>query len=119
MFIKASNVHRVLGGFAPFLRVFQAFNSDNFEKVRNPQGMLRSIVYACCAAGIIINWTIFFIMLTWNILENGFGMKKFVLAGPLIATISQMCLTFIAMMRRNRTISQAIDQLQEVIDERK
>lgn len=113
------NEIHVLNAFTPFLRLLQAYNSDNFHHNNRPR-IRQSIYYAIAATIIIFFVPIYGLLTLWDALDSGAGnvMKKIVTALPLLLTGLQVEFTYIALMVRNRSICETVDRLQNVIKRR-
>lgn len=108
---------RVLSGFVPFLRLLNAYVSDNFRQ-SGWRRILESIFYAMCASVMITSLPFVGCSIVWLLIENDMEWIKCVVAVPLLFSLVQMVLTCVAMMIKNRSINVMIDQLQRVVDAR-
>lgn len=106
----------VLSKLKPYLRLIKAYNIENFSHT-NWQCLLRSVCNAFGATLIIISMPMFIILGTWYLIENDADLKKFVVALPLLISLLMMTLIFIALMVKNRVITEIIDRLQRTVDQ--
>lgn len=111
----------VLSAFRPFLRILNAFNSDSFHSDNNKNSwFIRSSVF-CAFGAILIGAAIFnyFVLIAWYLFENGANLEKCMIAVPILVTLLQLELTFIALVGKNTIITETIEQLHGVINQRK
>lgn len=110
----------VLNEFGPYLRLIQAYNIKNFHfSFANWRCILHSVSYAFGATVIHISLPIYFISAIWYLIESGADLRKFVAGFPILISLLQMEVTCVALMMKNRTVNETINQLQRVIDQRK
>lgn len=108
---------RVLVEYDPYLRLLAAFNRGQFHH-SNRRDFLRSVLCAFVAIMFLIIIPLYIILIAWFVIENGVEWKKCAVAIPLVAAVLQMSITFIVMIIRNHAVSDVIDGLQQVIDQR-
>lgn len=108
---------RVFDAFVPFLRLLTAYNRDNFIG-GNWRSNLRSVLWTFGVTVIMSMLFTCIVLIAWYLLENKVNLIKFSVAIPILATASQLELTFFAMLLKNHTITETIDQLQKVVDQR-
>lgn len=109
---------RVLSEFRPFLRFLEAYNS-NISPKNDWRHILHSVIYTFLTTVISLLIVVYFVLTVWYLIETNANLKMFAVAVPMMATFVQIELTFIAMIIKNRTITDTINQLQRVIDQRK
>lgn len=113
------NIH-VLNGFKPFLRLLKAFNSDIlFHYNSNWRLALHSAKYAFYSTMILISSVNLILFGCWYLLETGAMLETIVVSLPLLMGLLQTTTSFIAMLIRNRIIIEAINRMQNVVDQRK
>lgn len=108
----------VLNAFGPFLRLLKAYNFENCHYCDSWRQTVRGILDALCLTSMIPQVPILVILGLWYLVENSADLKKIVASLPMLFSLLQMSLTFTAMIIKNRTISDTIDQVQSVVDER-
>lgn len=106
---------RVLSEYNPYLRLLSAYNPINNSDQRDRHYFVRNAFGA--TMNIFFLFT-FSLSISWHAFANGIDLKKFVVALPLVMSIVRMAVTFIALMLKNSIISETIDQLQRVVDQR-
>lgn len=116
--MRNSREIRVLNAFRPFLRLLTAFNRNHFRH-NNWRSIVRSVFYAFGAMVAVIANSAWIVLLAWYLFETEAELKKFVVAIPMLVTLLQIKLTFIALMMEHRTITETIDQLHRVINQSK
>lgn len=104
----------VLSTFRPFLHRIKAFNSEHFHQSTWHLG----VPYAICSIVMIFTLSSIVLLGVWNLIDIDAGFKKLVVALPLIITLFQLDVMFVALVMKNHVITGAIDRLQEVIDQR-
>lgn len=106
---------RVFNAFSPFLRLLNAYNKDNFHQERFTP---RSVCDAAGATMLIILIPTLIVLVVWFLIEVNANFKKFIVQLPLILSVLQMELTFLALMMKSRNITNTINRLQLIIDQR-
>lgn len=108
---------RVLKAFDPYLLIFKAYNSENFER-GDRKRLLQNV---CLVLGVTIVHGLLPIVVIvalgiWYIFDNDGAMKIVVVVIPPMLTTFQMLITFITLTAKNRAISETINRIQNVID---
>lgn len=107
----------ILERFKPYFNLLAAYNSEKFQ-YHAWREVTQNVLYAFASTAIIVaNWVLT-VLLAWYPFENDVDWRKCLIAVPLLATLLQFEMTFIAMVFKNRTIAEVIDQLQRAIDQR-
>ena len=109
---------RVLKEFRPYLRLFKAYNCDNF-RYREGRFIRRGVFDAFCTSFIITLLSSHIIFDIWYIVDHHTELKIVATLFPLSMTSLQKILSLIAMLVKNGTITELMDQLQRVVDHRK
>lgn len=110
-----SNKIRIFAEFIPYLRIINALDSANFGH-RDWRQNLRNVRYAFCALVVIVMLPVSIMLGVWFLIEHNADVNTCVVAFPLLTSILQMHLTFVALLMNRRTLSEAFDQLQRSID---
>lgn len=108
---------RVLVAFAPFLRLIKSYNLDNFHHC-NWRCNLASVKYAFITTTIIVSIPIFHVLGIWHLIENEADLSTISVSLPILTSFTQMELTLIALILKNRTIDETIKRIQQLVDER-
>lgn len=106
---------RVFNAFSPFLRLLNAYNKENFY---HDKFTSRSLCDVIGATLLIILIPMLIVLVLWFLIEVNANFKKFIVQLPLILSILQMELTFLALMMKSRNITNTINRLQLIIDQR-
>lgn len=106
---------RILNACQPFLRILQAYNLEIFRQ----NNWRSSIFYAILTSVLVQALPMLMILALWYLIEVKADLKHFAASLPLILTLLQVEMTFIAMIINNRAITKTIDQVQKVINQRK
>lgn len=109
---------RVLDKLSSYLRLLNAYNRDNFRD-SNWRSILQSGLYTFGATMIIIANFSWIVLVAWYLFETHAEWRTCVIAVPIMVTILQLELIFDAMMVKNHTITETIDQVQRLVDRRK
>lgn len=107
----------VLNEITPYFRLLTAFESDNFRQ-QNWRYTVWSVFYVFGASMIILLLPTMIALAIWYLIENDVELIAFVATLPLLVSILQLELTFIALIWKNRRIIETINQLQRLVDER-
>lgn len=109
----------VLHAFDPYLRILKAYNPEKFKQ-KNQFQILQSI---CLAFGVTILSAlipIWFGLAIWSLADKNTSiMRGIVVAVPLLFTIIQLFVQFVAFEVKNQNILETIDKLQATVDQRK
>lgn len=112
------NQKTVLNAFSPYFRVIDAYNSKHFQH----HDWRRLIFSGFCALRItsfVILLSTYIIFCAWYLLENDSDIIEILVSIPILASLLQMELTLVALVMENGTISETMDRLQRVVDQRK
>lgn len=115
--MKDVNKMSVLVEFRSYLRLLTAYDSVNFHQ-NNWRDNLFSVFYAFCTTLMIVCLAMFIALGIWHLVENGTDLDMFAASFPILMGVLEMEITFIALVWKNRTITETINRLQEVIDKR-
>lgn len=115
--MRVSNKIHVLSAFDAYLRLFSAYDCNNFRD-NNWQSISHYVCSVFCVTTIAILLPIFVSLSIWNLIENEENLEKIVVALPILLTFTQMEISFIVMIIKNRTTTATISQLQRVVDQR-
>lgn len=109
----------VLYHFRPYRNLLKPNYYENVKHC-NWRCVLRSIF------GIFFHATALYLSLPtmillgiWYLIESEADLKNIVVSLPLLISLLEIYMTFIAMTLKNHTISETLNQLQEVVDRRK
>lgn len=105
----------ILNACQPYLRILQAYNSDNFRK----NNWRSSVFYVLLASMLVVLLPMLAISAIWHLIEVEADLKHVAASLPLILTLLQVEMTFIAMIINNRAIAETFEQVQKVINQRK
>lgn len=108
----------ILNEFKPYFRIINAFNPEHFHG-RDWRALLFSGFFAFCLVLFVCLVPIYIILGSWYLLENESDLVEIAVTVPILATLLQMELTFVALIMENHTIIETMDRLQRVIDQRK
>lgn len=107
---------KVFKELKPYLRLITAFNHDNFHRCYwQCTQNVKSACCALCAILIIVAIPIPVILGIWKMFEIN-DLIKNIATIPLLATLLEMDLAFIALIFKSRIVIDMIDRLQKVID---
>lgn len=109
---------RVLKEFRPYIRLFEAYNCDHFLH-REWRSIRRGVFNAFCTSFMITAMSSHLSFDVWYFVDHRDDLKKVATLFPLSMSSLQMFLSFIAMLVKNGTITEMMDQLQLVVDQRK
>lgn len=118
---KMNKIHKIIvfDELKQFLRLIYAFDSDNFRH-SNWRDNCRSVFYAVYAVSVLgLLCIVGVVLIVWHLLENHFEWRKCVVGVPIMISILQLALIFIAMVMKNQVLATIIHQLQTLIDQRK
>lgn len=106
---------RVLSAIYPYLRMLQAYNTENF-KVNSTLMLWRSIGYACRIAAMTIWIPIVLVLSCWHFNGGALDLWQFSAAFPIFVSYVQAMLMLSILSLRNREIGRQLSRLQAVID---
>lgn len=109
---------RILGAFNPFLRLLNAQNFDNFRD-KNLRDILRGIFFAFTTSSMIFIMPFVVALNVWHFIEVRADFGKIAVAFPLLASVMQTEIICIVLTIKSRTVTNTINRLQEIIDQRK
>lgn len=105
----------ILNACQPYLCILQAYNIENFR-----QNNWRNCVFnALLTSMMVLLLPTLIILGIWYLIEAEADLKHVAAALPIMLTLLQVEITFIAMIINNRVITKTIDQAQKVINQRK
>lgn len=107
----------ILYEFRPYLRLLRAFHYQNFHH-SNWSDIVHSILDAVCLTLVILLAPIMIMLGLWYLIETNGDLTSTVESLPVLCSLTQMLLAFIAMIINNRAICETIEQLQNVINQR-
>lgn len=110
-------VFHVLKEYRPYLRILAAFNAGNFHAKRL-RPLIGNIRYAVCVAVMFVSMAALAILSYWHCMENESNVDILSDSLPVIMSLSQMLLTHVSLMLRNRLIHATVEHLQGIVDER-
>lgn len=110
-----SNEIRVLHTFVPFLRLLSAFKCSHFQ-YGDWMSILRSMFCAFCVMVMIVSIWIWIGLIIWYLVENEANLLQFAIAIPVSLSVLQLNLTFVDLLSKSHTLSEQINQLQQVIN---
>lgn len=108
----------VLNGFRVYLRFLNSFNRDNFRQ-NDRHDYLRSVVLALTTLMMFIIFPIHITFDIWGMFDNRANVKKAITVFPLIVSTLQLYLSSLVMLAKNRVITEIIQQIQSIIDQRR
>lgn len=116
--MDATKKTRVLQAFELYLNILKIFNVENFKQ-SNGEKTLKNIGFACGMTGCLSLIPFLSVLLIWHLVGTSEVLRHFCLIAPLIISILQMGIKYIALASKNRVINETIERLQNVIDQRK
>lgn len=105
----------ILQACQPYLCILKAYNFENFRHYNSRS----SLFYALLTTIMVPVMPMLIILGIWHMIEINVDLKNVAATLPLILTLVQMQITFLAIIINNRTISKTIQQIQNVISQRK
>lgn len=114
---RSDKIH-VLKQLNSYIPLIKAYNAESFV-YSDRRTFLHRIFWAFCATVIILVLPIFAIVAIWYLIEKDAGLKKFIVAFPILFGLLQVEVTYITLVMKNHSISEMIDRLQRMIDQRK
>lgn len=108
---------RVLDAFNPYLRLIKSYNSNNFRQP-NWHCISSNAFYAFVATTTLISLPIFQVLGIWYMFENEASLINMAITLPILITITQIEITFGALIIKNGVIDEIINKLQQLIDHR-
>lgn len=109
---------QVLKEFRLYFRLFNAYNCDNFRQ-GDWRHNCRSVFDAFSTSFIVALMSSHIMFDIWYIVDHHTDLKKVVTIFPLTISTLQIWLSFFAMLMKNATITEMIDRMQSVVDQRK
>lgn len=108
----------VLDKFRPYLHLLQVYNSSNFP-LENWHHILHKAVYALVAFLVNMALVMVIILGIWDLIENRVDLRKVVAGLPILTSLLQMEVKFVALILKNHTVNDTINKLQRIINQRK
>lgn len=100
-----------ISAFRPFISLIAAYNRGNIRR--------SNVQYLFCSTVMNIFPTSFPVLGVWHLLDINADFMKLVVALPLIISLVQLELLFVAQILKNRVITATIDRLDECIGQSK
>lgn len=105
--------------FRPFLRQLNAFNCENFQYNNTKwRSILRNVFYAFASTMMIFLLAAISVLAFWFLIEINANLKRFFVSLPLVISTTQMEITLIVLLMKNRVINNTIDRLQSLVNQR-
>lgn len=108
---------RALTAFRPFLHLLEAYDIRHFEKIDGP-GLVQNIGFAFGVTVLISLSPAIIVLAIWHLFDKNADLQNVVVAAPIIITISQMTIKMFILVKKHREVSEILEQLQRVIDQR-
>lgn len=108
----------VLNEFKPYLRFITAYNYENFTQ-NTWCHILSNVCYAFSVTTMNIVLSSVVILGVWYLIEINANFKSLAVALPLLISLLQMEITFIALIAKNQAVTETINRIQRVVDQRK
>lgn len=99
----------------PYLRLLQAYNSENFS--HNNQRENHSAFYLLFTTIMVLLMPSLLILSAWHLMETESDMKTIVVTTPLCVTLVHATVISIALIVNNRTITETIGRIQKIINQ--
>lgn len=112
------NKIRVLHVLSPFLRLLHTYHSDNFRN-KNWSAILCSVFSALLATVIVLWLPLIIVLKFWHLIEVGANFARFAVSFPLVISLVQMQITCIVLIMKSSALNNAINRLQELVNQRK
>lgn len=108
----------VFSAFRYFLIILKALNVENFGR-NEPNRFVQNLCVACGVTIFVGLMPITFALGLWYVYDYNGAVKIIVVVIPPILTMLQLFLTFITLRAKNRVISETIERIQTLINQRK
>lgn len=108
----------VLNAFRPYHRLLKAINKENFHRIHWVQNIHSIFIAASTVLSAILPF-IFVALGLWYLIENEADLNNTVVSLPILISLMQMDVAIIAMITNNRIISDTIEQIQKVTNQRR
>lgn len=115
--MDGSNEIHSLHKLRPFIRLLNAYDSDQFRH-HNNCNYLKSAFYVFWTSVIAVANFFWFILIAWNLHENDYKWSKCVVSVPILISVLHIASTFIAMIAQNRNIIELFNQMQRIVNQR-
>lgn len=102
----------------PYIRLIRVFEPDNFRQNYRWQDFLQNIFAAFCVIAMVCALFSVTALMAWNLLENDGDAKVLVVSLPLVMSLTQVFIAFVALIGQNATITEAIDCIQAIVERR-
>lgn len=106
---------RAFKSLDPYLHILRAYNSENFCQT-NRLYLLKNIGFACVTTIFSSLLPIIIVLATWWLLDRSGVIQHVIVIAPIILTLVQMFIKYMALTMKNRVISETIKRLQNAID---
>lgn len=107
---------RVLSKYEPYLSLLNAYNGNNFCH-NNWRSLLLGGVYALATTLTYVSQCALVMLSIWNFAEDDANFDKIFSDFPILISLLQMALTFIALVIKSHTITATINRLQLVVNQ--
>lgn len=98
--------------------LLSAYSRKNF-RCHNWSFILRSVIYALGSTTMIIFLLIDVLLMIWHLIAVNADFEKFCDSLPLVFSVLQMEIIFIALMLKHRVITKTVNRLQAITNQRK
>lgn len=105
---------RVLHAFRPYLRYIKAYDCINVHDA-SWRHTMRSIFDAFILTLLNIFVMILLILGSWDLFKANVSLRATAISLPILYSVLQMQITFIALIANNQAVSETIDGLQKTI----
>lgn len=99
-------------------RVLNAYHSDNFRK-KNWCSILRRAFFSFASTAIVFLIPFAISLHLWHLIEVGADFERVAVTFPLAVSLVQMEITCIVLITKSRALSNTINRLQDLVDQRK
>lgn len=113
----SEHLSNIFTEYRPFHSLITAYNLENFHHP-NWRCKLQSIYCVFWTTLINLFVPILTIFLTWFLIENGAKFNQIVVALPIVISSLQMELILIALIMRNRIITETIKRIEDLVNQR-
>lgn len=103
--------------FRPYLHLLRAYNPENCHH-NNWRCNLHSISLAFGATLFIYAILLVDILIVWLLLENDADAKAIVVSMPIVCSFLLASIAYVALLTENRVISETIERIQNLVDQR-
>lgn len=115
--MEKTNKIRALAAFRPFFSLLEAYNPRHFVKI-DWLCLVQNIGFTFGVTVLISLSPAIIVLAIWRLFERNYDLQNVVVAAPLIITILQMSIKMFILVKKHREVSEILEQLQRVIDQR-